>query len=122
VQPIGACLPVKGIDRPADIRRLAAQVLAASAQILSLDVESIRSANPWLSAQDISFFLEAALGISDIQEPAAPKDFVLPGRPALETVFREHVIEPTADRARYEGLRLENGAPNIFKNLLNFVI
>ena len=113
---------MKGIDRPDDMRRLAAQVLVASAQIPSLDVESIRSANPWLSAQDISFFLEAALGISDVQEPAAPKDFVLPGRPALETVFREYVIEPSADRARYEALRLENGAPNIFNNLLNFVI
>jgi hypothetical protein len=34
VQPIGACLPVKGVDRPEDMRRLAAQVLVASAQIV----------------------------------------------------------------------------------------
>jgi cell division protease FtsH len=106
VQPIGACLPVKGVDRPEDMRRLAAQVLIASAQIPSLDLESIRSVNPWLSAQDIRFFLEA-LGISDVQEPAAPEDFVLPGRPALETFFREYVIEPSADRARYEALRVQ---------------
>jgi hypothetical protein len=91
------------VDRLEDMRRLAAQVLVASAQIPSLDVESVRSANPWVSGQDIRFFLEA-LGISDVQEPAAPEHFVLPGRPALETFFREYVIEPSADRARYEAL------------------
>jgi cell division protease FtsH len=106
VPPIEACLPVKAVDRPEDMGRLAAQVLVASAQITSLAVESVRSANPWVSAQDIRFFLQA-LGIADVLEPAAPDDFVLPGRPALEAFFREYVIEPSADRARYETLRVQ---------------
>lgn len=107
---IEICLPVEGVDRPEDVKRLAAQVLVASAQIPSLDAESIRSANPWVSAHDIRCFLEA-LGISDEEEPALPGEFVLPGRPALERFFREYVIEPSADRARYEalGVQLPNG-------------
>jgi Cdc6-like AAA superfamily ATPase len=106
VPSIGACLPVKGVDCPEDMRRLAGEFLVASAQIPSLDVESVRCANPRVSAQDISFFL-GALGISDFQGPATPKDFALPGRPALEAFFREYVIEPSADRARYEALRVQ---------------
>jgi hypothetical protein len=106
VPSIAACLPVKGVDGPEDMRRLAAQFLVASVQIPSLGVGSVRSANPWISAQDISFFLEA-LGISDVQEPTVPEDFALPGRPALEAFFREYVIEPSADRARYEALRVQ---------------
>jgi cell division protease FtsH len=110
VPPIEVCLPVKAVDSPEDMRRLAAQVLVASAQIHSLDVESVRSANPWVSAQDIKHLL-AALGISDLLKPPAPEDFALPGRPALEAFFREYVIEPSADRARYEalGVQLPNG-------------
>ena len=106
VPSIEACLPVRDVNRPEDMRRLAAQVLVATAQDPSLDVESVRSANPWVSAQDIKFFLEA-LGISDVLEPASPEDFALPGRPALEAFFREYVIEPSADRERYEALRVQ---------------
>ena len=106
VPPIEVCLPVKGSDRPEDMKRLAANVLVASGQISSLDIGSIRGLNPWVSAQDIKFFLEA-LGISEVLEPPAPEDFSLPGRPALEAFFREYVIEPSADPARYDALRVQ---------------
>lgn len=106
VPSIAACLPVKNIDQPEDMRRLAAQVLVASTQIPSFDVESVRSANPWVFSRDIRFFLET-LGILGVNELTAPEDFVLPGRPALESFFREYVIEPSADRARYEALRVQ---------------
>ena len=106
VPSIDTCLPARNADRPEDMRRLAAQVLVASSQNPALDVGSIRGTNPWVSAQDIGVFLEA-LGIPDVQEPAAPEDFALPGRPALEAFFREYVIEPSADRARYEVLRVQ---------------
>src|SRR5258707_7354296 len=42
-----------------------------SRQTSSLDIESVRGLNPWVSAQDIKFFLEA-LGISELLEPPAP--------------------------------------------------
>jgi cell division protease FtsH len=106
VPQIQTCLPVNATDRPEDMRRLAAQVLVASARVPSLATESVRSANPWVCAQDIKLFLEA-LGIADVLEPPAPEDFALPGRPALEAFFREYVIEPSADRARYEALRVQ---------------
>jgi cell division protease FtsH len=106
VMPLEVCLPVKGVDQPEDMRRLAAQILVASAEIPSLDFESVRSANPWVSAQDISFFLHA-LGVSEVAEPVTPEAFALPGRPALEAFFREYVIEPSADAARYQALRVQ---------------
>lgn len=37
----------------------------------------------------------------------APEDFSLPGLPALEAFFREYVIEPSADPARYGALRVQ---------------
>jgi cell division protease FtsH len=106
VPSIDTCLPARNTDRPEDMRRLAAQVLVASSQNPALDVGSIRAINPWVSTPDIGLFLEA-LGIPDVQEPVVPEDFALPGRPALEAFFREYVIEPSADRARYEVLRVQ---------------
>jgi cell division protease FtsH len=106
VPSIEVCLPVKASDRPEDMKRLAAQVLVGSGQISSLDIGSVRGLNPWVSAQDIEFFMEA-LGISEVLEPPAPEDFSLPGRPALEAFFREYVIEPSADPARYDALRVQ---------------
>jgi hypothetical protein len=106
VPSIEVCLPVKGSDRPEDMKRLAAQVLVGSGQISSLDIGSVRGLNPWVSAHDIEFFLDA-LGIPEVLESPAPEDFSLPGRPALEAFFREYVIEPSADRARYEALRVQ---------------
>jgi hypothetical protein len=100
------CISVTEVDHPEDMRNLAAQILVASAQISSLDIEAVRSVNPWISANDVSFFLQA-LGISGYAEPMAPEAFALPGRPALEAFFREYVIEPSADPDRYQALRVQ---------------
>jgi cell division protease FtsH len=81
VAPLEACLSVKETDRPEDMKQVVAQVLTASAQIPSLDVGSVRNANPWVSADDIGLFMKA-LGVSDLAEPVAPEAFALPGRPA----------------------------------------
>ena len=42
---------------------------------------------------------------------ADPTSFSLPGRPELERFFREYVLEPSADRARYAalGVQMPNG-------------
>ncbi|MET4524059.1 AAA family ATPase [Bradyrhizobium sp. JR18.2] len=106
VPPLEACLPVRDADGPEDMRQVAAQILTASAQTSSLDVGSVRGANPWLSPDDISYFLKA-LGVSEFAEPVAPEAFALPGRPALESFFREYVIEPSADPDRYQALRVQ---------------
>ena len=71
-----------------------------------MDVGSVRGANPWISSDDISFFL-TALGVSEFADPVAPEAFTLPGRPALEAFFREYVIEPSADPDRYQALRVQ---------------
>jgi hypothetical protein len=110
VAPLEACLSVKDADGQEDMRQVAAQILTASAQIPSLDVGSVRGANPWVSGDDIGFFLKA-LGVSELAEPVAAEAFALPGRPALEAFFREYVIEPSADPERYRalGVQLPNG-------------
>ena len=48
VPQAGICLPVRDVDKPEDMRQLASQV---------------RATNPWVSVQDVDFFLEA-LGLS----------------------------------------------------------
>ncbi|MCK1715044.1 AAA family ATPase [Bradyrhizobium sp. 143] len=100
-----ACLPVKDADGTEDMRQLAAQILTAS-QSAALDVDSVRGANPWVSIDDVSFFL-TALDVSEFAPPVAPEAFALPGRPALEAFFREYVIEPSADPDRYQALRVQ---------------
>jgi hypothetical protein len=105
VPALEACLRVKDAEAAEDIGQVAAQLLTAS-QASALDVGSVRSANPWVSADDIAFFL-SALGVSELAEPVAPEAFALPGRPALEAFFREYVIEPNADPERYQALRVQ---------------
>lgn len=100
------CLRVKDAESAEDKRQVAAQILTASAQTSSLDVGCVRNANPWVSSDDISFFLKA-FGVSEFEEPVAPEAFALPGRPALEAFFREYVIEPSADPERYQALRVQ---------------
>ncbi|MCS3498280.1 hypothetical protein M2189_002762 [Bradyrhizobium japonicum] len=99
------CLRVKDAEAAEDMRQVAAQLLTAS-QASALDVGSVRGANPWVSADDIAFFL-SALGVSEVAEAIAPEAFALPGRPALEAFFREYVIEPSADPERYQALRVQ---------------
>lgn len=105
VPALEACLRVKDAEAAEDMRQVAAQLLTAS-QASALDVGSVRGANPWVSADDIAFFL-SALGVSELAEPIAPEAFSLPGRPALEAFFREYVIEPSADPERYQALRVQ---------------
>lgn len=100
-----ACLPVKDADGPEDMRQVAAQILTAS-QSAALDVGSVRGSNPWVSSDDIAFFL-SALGVTELAQPVAPEAFALPGRPDLEAFFREYVIEPSADPERYQALRVQ---------------
>ncbi|MGX1007063.1 cell division protease FtsH [Bradyrhizobium japonicum] len=99
------CLAVKDVDATEDMRQVAAQILTAS-QATALDVGSVRAANPWVSADDIAFFL-SALDVSEVVEPIAPEAFALPGRPALEAFFREYVLEPSANPERYQALRVQ---------------
>ncbi len=106
VAPLEACLSVKDAEGQEDMRQVAAQILTASAQLPALDVEFVRSANPWVAGENVGFFLNA-LGVSEFTESVAPEAFALPGRPGLEAFFREYVIEPSADPDRYQALRVQ---------------
>ena len=115
IPTLGACLPIGEISGGQDLRSLAVGLLAAGAQVQLHDVTSMRSINSWLTPDEIQTFL-AAFGV-DITEPEAPRravdpnSFTLPGRPELETFFREYILEPSADHERYAslGVKMPNG-------------
>ena len=109
----GECLPVSEAKGSQDLRRLAIEFLAAGAELSSLDAVSIRAVNSWLMPNEIEAFL-AALEIDTTNTQvhvADPTSFCLPGRPELESFFREYVLEPSADRERYAalGVQMPNG-------------
>jgi hypothetical protein len=110
----GECLPVKVTDIAQDPRTLAIEFLVAGAQIAALDAQAIRSINSWLTSEEIHTFL-SALGIvaavSASEGSRDPASFSLPGRYDLERFFREHILEPAADRERYSvlGVKAPNG-------------
>jgi hypothetical protein len=54
-----ACLPVGETSGGQDLRSLAVGLLAAGAQVQSVDVTSIRSINSWLTPDEIQTFLVA---------------------------------------------------------------
>lgn len=109
------CLPVAEVQKQ-NLRSLAIDVLVAGAPISTINLVSIRSVNPWLLPEEIENFL-GALGIADIAAVGREgggidvASFTLPGRPKLETFFREYVLEPSADRKRYAsfGVTMPNG-------------
>jgi len=109
------CLPVKEAAAREDLRSLAFLLLVGGAPAEFRGVESVRSLNSWLTVEEIQEFF-AAFDVS-AEEPraqSAPLDlnsFSLPGRPELESFFLEYVLEPTADRERYQafGVKMPNG-------------
>src|SRR5258705_5036022 len=78
---------------------------------MPIEAGAIRNVNPWVSQQDLSRFFDA-IGVADAGLPTVDvQGFSLPGRPAIESFFREYVLEPGADRERYAalGVHLPNG-------------
>jgi hypothetical protein len=115
LSPLSVCLPVCEVKSRQDLHSLAIALLAAGAQMPSVDIESIRAINSWLTPEEIETLL-SALEVDVTQSRAAvrvtdPASFALPGRPELERFFREYILEPGADRERYAalGVKTPNG-------------
>jgi cell division protease FtsH len=104
------CLPVAPREKREDLRALAIEVLTGGASIVTPDAASVRAVNNWILPEDITTFM-TALGVDEntgsAPPPADPGSFSLPGRPRLERLFREYVIEPYADRDRYAALGVQ---------------
>lgn len=110
-----ACLPVEESRGAQDLHSLAVALLVGGSQVRSTDVGSIRAINSWLRPDEIQAFLEVfgagSVGVEAPRHALDPSSFVLPGRPELESFFREYVLEPSADRERYAalGVKMPNG-------------
>ena len=113
----GVCMPTCEAEAasPQNLSSLAIELLAGGAQVESFDVDLIRSINSWLTPEEIyAFFAAFGVDLANKQPEHRAVDvssFSLPGRPELEAFFREYVLEPTADRERYEafGVKMPNG-------------
>jgi cell division protease FtsH len=109
------CLPVAEVSGPQDLRSLAVGLLAAGTQVAPVDIKAIHAINSWLKPEEIQTFLDSLdVKITDMRplgRISHPDSFSLPGRPELERFFREYVLEPSLDRARYLalGVKRPNG-------------
>ncbi len=98
-------------------KRLAARLLTGGVGDPSLSPKQIHAINRWIAPAEIRQFYRV-LGISEntigqIKNRTArpPEEFFLPGQPALETFFREQVIDYYYRREAYEkmGVHPERG-------------
>ncbi len=111
---VGSCIPTestKGEDR----RVLAVRLLTNGIADTSLSATQIRAVNQWLTQDDIEQFMSklgfAADRPADQRKtgnedgvPTPTKEFTLPGRPELERLFGEYVIDYFRDRERYQAM------------------
>lgn len=67
----------------------------------------IRALAPWISEDDLRVIVAAAglaPEVTPVGQVGTKDGFSLPGRPALERLFREHVIDIVQNEARYRSL------------------
>jgi hypothetical protein len=117
--PTSGLLATRRTDGHGEGRRgFAVSLLTGGVAVPTLSTAEIRSFNGRISDQEIASFFAACEGRASnlgqgglIQSTASQCEFSLPGRPKLERFFREYVIDPSLDRARYEslGVRMPNG-------------
>ena len=105
------CLPIAEGDEE-DKRVLAFRLLTGGVEDTALSPRQVRGFNPWLTDSEILGFLEG-FGITSQQAAeqrqvrAEEGPFSLPGRPELETFFREYVIEQHRLKDRYEAMGVQ---------------
>lgn len=111
---LGTCIAT-GSDRAEDRRVLATRLLTNGIADAGLSPTQIRAINRWLTLDDIEQFM-TTLGIVTRRPPSETNDsrergalgltqeFALAGRPELEKLFREYVIDYFRERERYQAM------------------
>ncbi|HLH90330.1 MAG TPA: AAA family ATPase [Xanthobacteraceae bacterium] len=107
---LAVALPTQVASAGQDLHALALDILLGGARVERSDAASIRSINSALTPAEIENFL-AAFSPDARSAPTGgrsidPAAFALPGHPRLERFFREHILEPAADPARYAALKV----------------
>ena len=107
VPELSICLPIAEGDEE-DRGVLAFRLLTGGVEDTALSPRQIRGFNPWLTEGEILDFLEGFGFTSEpIAEPREAKaqegPFSLPGRPELESFFREYVIETAPAQGSLRG-------------------
>jgi len=93
-----------------DRASLGVSLLTGGVAVAGLSHAQIRAINPWLKNEEIDRVL-AALGIGTRSATAVrPRwraaDFALPGQPAIERLFREHILDFFERRESYDAMRV----------------
>lgn len=100
------------LERPDENRlSLAIALLTGGVADPVLSDSQIKALNRWISLPEIRQFFET-LGLQDLRARPAergagirpPEEFSIPGRPELETLFREHVIDYLRRRGEYRAM------------------
>lgn len=106
-------LPAAEAAGPTDDRVVLGRYLTGGLPVAVDSADRIAAILSWLGPARIADVCKEAglpasaapaLPVPGTGAQAAPRRFVLPGRPALEALFREHVIDIVTDLPRYEAL------------------
>lgn len=104
----GACLPCPE-QSGETTESLILRLLTGGVQDSRLSVEEIHKLNRWISVDEATEFLERFGRPHERKNCVEPRDvppevFSLPGRPELESFFREHIIDHHEQRAAYAAM------------------
>jgi len=111
------CIATEFNKKDEDRTALAVKILTGGVPNPTLSPSQIRALNPWITVEEIELFFYILNlkreGKKIDREKITPKtqDFSLPGRPKLESFFKEHVIDYNNRRDEYKtmGIKQPNG-------------
>ena len=111
IPELSVCLPIAENDEE-DRRVLAFRLVTGGVENTVLSPRQIRGFNPWLTKAEILEFLDGfgftSEAIAERREAKAAEDpFSLPGRPELESFFKEYVIEQHRLRDNYAAMGVQ---------------
>ena len=111
IPELSVCLPIAENDEE-DRRVLAFRLVTGGVENTVLSPRQIRGFNPWLTEAEILEFLDGfgftSEAIAERREAKAAEDpFSLPGRPELESFFKEYVIEQHRFRDNYAAMGVQ---------------
>lgn len=109
IADLALCLSETDAPEVCDLEGLAQAIITGGVRSPRLSVQQMRALNPWIESGEIAGFLEA-LGIPQGGGGPTPRaelpdqPFRLVGRPGLEKLFQEEVVDYWRSRERYVGM------------------
>lgn len=104
------CIPFGSKDTGESRRVLGVRLLTGGVAEPFLSPRQIRTINPWLQEDEVvEFFRRIGVQSSAVQSPRevsmrSPEEFVLPGHPDIEKLFRDKIIDYYFRREQYDSM------------------